>query len=284
MMKNLKVLFVIAIIIICIPFSGCSDDKSIDFENAQVAVQVLKTGKSDCIFVDIEGYTILIDCADEDDFPLIDSMLKDRGEKNLDLMIITHFDNDHIGSAAKVIDSYPTKEIVMPNYVRHSKPMRSLLEALEGNPQIKVSKLDKQDYKIQLESGVTIDINSPKNNYGVEDNPNSLISILTLNNGEKLLFTGDATKERLAEFFSDNKDSFVFAKMPHHGSYNTEVKKLLTERDLAYAAITVNSLDDAEAKMLTFAKTIPVKTLYTCDGDIFLLYKDGKYEYYQLNN
>ena len=283
-MKQFKKILIIALLPLLVSLSFCTDAKDLTLENADVTLQVRQSGKSDCIYIDLQGYRILIDCADEDDFPLIDAMLKARGANKLDLLILTHFDNDHIGSAADVINSYPVDLLVMPCYIRHSKPMRNLLEAIEDNPEMKVLKLNKQDYEKDLGEGISVFIDAPKADYGVDDSSNSLISVITLDNGERLLFTGDATKERLGEFFSVNHDSFVFAKMPHHGGYNTEVKRLLTEKDLAYAAITIGSPDDAEVKMLTLAKKTPVKTLYTCDGDIFLLYKDGNFRYYQVDN
>lgn len=279
---NITVLLLITVILMLF-LSGCSESNSttIDFDNATLAVRVLQSGKSDCIFVDIEGYTVLIDCADEDDFPMIDQMLKESEVSVIDLLIITHFDNDHIGSADDILNNYSVGELVMPSYVRHSKPMRNLLEAIENNSSTKVSKLEGADYEKELENGIKIEINTPKNNYGIDDNANSLISVITLPKNEKLLFAGDATKERLGEFLERDANSYVFAKMPHHGEYNTEVKRLMTHKDLLYAAVTVGTLDDAETKLLTLAKTLPVKTLYTCDGEIVLLYKDGKFEFYQ---
>lgn len=281
-MKKIKSFLAITLIILSmIVLVSCDGEVKVSVENSQVSVRVFQSGKSDCIFISVEGYNILIDCADEGQFSLIDTGLKEMGVEELDLLVITHFDNDHIGSASQVIENYPVKEAVMPSYVRHSKPMRNLLEALEEHSEIKITKLSQKNRIIPLAGGYTVEVNAPKKDYGVEDNPNSLITVLTLKTGERLLFAADATKERLGEFFEEDSGSFIFAKMPHHGGYNASVKQLLTTKELLYAAVTVGTLEDADTKMLTLAKKTSIKTLYTCDGDIFLLYKDGDFEYYQ---
>ena len=284
MKSNKKIIVLALTVIVLLLCTGCTQGKEMELtlSEAQMSVRVIPTGKSDCILIDIEGFRVMIDCGDEDDLERICSCLGNEEDGGIDLLIITHYDNDHIGSAAGIIEKYSVGTVVMPDYVRHSKPVRKMLEALEEKQEINKIKLKQNDHTVVTKSGVTIEISSAKGDYGVDDNANSLISVITLKNAEKLLFTGDATKERLGEFFEDNTDKYVFAKMPHHGGYNSTVKALLTQRGLMYAAVTVESLEDADIRTLNLAKKTSIKTLFTCDGEIYLLYKDGQFKYYQI--
>lgn len=282
-MKHLKAALLCFAIAFLILISGCSGNtEGIDPTQATLSVRVLQSGKSDCILVKAKDYTVLIDCADEDDFPVIDKTLKSEGIERIDLMVLTHFDNDHIGSALEVLKEYKVDRVVMPDYVRHSKLTRGILEHLDQNRQIESRRLKRETLEIEIADGIRMEICAAIKDMGVEDNANSLISVITLDDGGKLLFTGDATRERLGEFLEDRPgERYVFAKLAHHGGYNSSVKQLLSQNDLRYAAVTVGSLEDADNKTLVLLKKTSIKTFFTCEGEIRLLYKDGQYEYSQ---
>lgn len=255
-------------------FCGCKEQHPTE----NMSVKVLSSGKSDCIFINIDGYRILIDCADEDDLENIKKTLDEDGTEKIDLLVITHYDNDHIGSAPEILRSYPVETLVLPDYVRHSKLTRKLLEAIEDKKgQTNAVYLKGEKYSHILEGGTEIMVDSPVKDYGTDDNANSLITLITLQNDESLLFTGDATKARLEEFLISQRGNFVFVKLPHHGSYNSEVRKLLTERRVSYAAVTLEDKDDAEKKLLELAKGSTVEFYFTSNGDVLLDYQNGKF-------
>ena len=272
-MKKMVLLF-LTFILIASCFCACQ--KPTVSENLNL--RILSSGKSDCIFINIDGYRILIDCADEDDLESIKKMLDEDGTDKIDLFIVTHYDNDHIGSASEILRSYPVETLVLPDYVRHSKLTRDLLEAIEDKKsETRAIYLKGQKYSHTLEGGTDIMVDSALNDYGVDDNANSLITLITLQNDESLLFTGDATKARLEEFLTSQRGNFVFVKLPHHGTYNSEVRKLLTEHRVSYAAITVENKDETEKKLLEFAKGSSVEFFFTCNGDVLLNYQNGNF-------
>ncbi|MBQ3159459.1 MAG: MBL fold metallo-hydrolase, partial [Clostridia bacterium] len=51
--------------------------------------------------------------------------------EKLDLVILTHFDKDHIGGFAKVADAFPMDRVLMPDYVRDSEPYAALEASLQ---------------------------------------------------------------------------------------------------------------------------------------------------------
>ncbi len=273
-MKKKIILLFLTFTIVFSCFCACSDSTVTE----KLSLQVLSSGKSDCIFINIDGYRILVDCADEDDTESIKKMLDENGTDKIDLFIITHYDNDHIGSAPEILRSYPVETLVMPDYVRHSKLTRKLLEAVEDKKDTtNTVYLKGEKYSHTLEGGTEILVDPPTEDYGTDDNANSLITLITLQSGESLLLTGDATKARLEEFLSFQRGNFVFVKLPHHGAYNSAIRKLLTEHRVSYAAVTLEDKNDAEKKLLEFAKSSSVEFFFTSNGDILLDYKEGNF-------
>ncbi len=63
-------------------------------------VTFLDTGKSDCIVMEAGDHVVVNDAADADDAGLIDAFLEKRQVETIDYLILSHFDKDHIGSAA----------------------------------------------------------------------------------------------------------------------------------------------------------------------------------------
>ena len=61
---------------------------------AGLNVTVLDTGKSDCILVEADGRTMMIDAGYEENGEQIVDFLRERGIVRLDYLLITHFDKD----------------------------------------------------------------------------------------------------------------------------------------------------------------------------------------------
>lgn len=56
----------------------------------------------------------------------------------IDLMIITHFDKDHVGGADKVLESVSVAQVIMPQYAKESKQYTQFRDALSQSPQTRV--------------------------------------------------------------------------------------------------------------------------------------------------
>ena len=83
-------------------------------------IRFLKCGKADAIVLSCGGQTMVIDAGEEDDGEKLVSDLRAAGADHVDVLIITHFDKDHVGGAAKLIGNTEVKEIYTPSYVKPS--------------------------------------------------------------------------------------------------------------------------------------------------------------------
>ena len=76
-----------------------SDDNGNPAAQDTLEVCFLKVGKADAIVLMCRDETMVIDCGEEDDGREVLACLKSRGVKEVDVLVITHFDKDHVGGA-----------------------------------------------------------------------------------------------------------------------------------------------------------------------------------------
>lgn len=257
------------------------------FENAEhmLTLRVLETGKSDCMLIRLDDTVIMIDTADADDYGEISDTLESLGISRIDYLILTHFDNDHIGSAAKIIEDFEVADVYMPNYVRDSGLYRSLINALEENAaRTKVTKLN-DDTTINLPTGsLWINVSRVYPELSHEDpipedsmdNDLSLICGLTLGDFSAL-FMGDAEKARCEDFLAQTQyaGQYDFVKLPHHGSHNKALRDILTSCGVKYGVICTDAFANIELEVVNLLRNLGALTYYSYNGNMVLRI-DGK--------
>ena len=257
------------------------------FENAEhmLTLRVLETGKSDCMLIRLDETVIMIDTADADDYGEISDTLESLGIARIDYLILTHFDNDHIGSAAKIIEDFEVAEVYMPNYVRDSGLYRSLMNALSENAaRTKVTKLN-DDTTVSLPTGsLWINVSRVYPELSHEDpipedsmdNDLSLICGLTLGDFSAL-FMGDAEKARCEDFLAQTQyaGQYDFVKLPHHGSHNKALRDILTSCGVKYGVICTDAFANIELEVVNLLRNLGALTYYSYNGNM-VLRTDGK--------
>lgn len=145
---------------------------------------------------------------------IIIKYLKDRGIKNIEGMIITHFDNDHSGGTVDIIKNLRVKKVYINSY--RDKTMTSI-----------------NIYKTLREKKISTEI--PKNNNSIysendlnlqtfiawskEDNEKSIITLLQYKNFD-MIFMGDAGVEAFEQLKEDIPHQIEVLKVGHHGGPN----------------------------------------------------------------
>ena len=132
-----KKLLIFSIIIIAL-LTGC--DKNKDF-----CIHVIDVGQADSILITTpSNKNMLIDGGDEDSAKIIKSYLKNKKVKNLDVVIATHPDSDHIGSLDYIIDNFDVEKIYMPNQTTDSECYINLIDSFnKKNLKISTELFDK---------------------------------------------------------------------------------------------------------------------------------------------
>lgn len=133
--------------------------------------------------------TVVNDAADEDDFDSICAALERRGVQRIDYLILSHYDKDHIGSAAALVRAYPVGQILGPDYEEDSMYLTLLKRAAEerNTPFRRLT----ENYTVETANG-SFTLDPPDIDYG-DDNNNSLVTTVTWRETSFLLL-GDAKK------------------------------------------------------------------------------------------
>lgn len=266
-------LILVSVIIVVNSFNN-----NFNFNNINNFAVVLDTGKADCIVIKDDDTIIVIDTAEQEDFHKLQDFLDTQGIKNIDYLIITHFDKDHVGGAADLIKNYNILNIIEADYLKESIYVDNYRDAISDN-NIDVLVL-KEDLKINL--GNMILTLNPSSVTNSNSNDSSIIVILDLLfTNQKVLFMGDAEKERIDEFLNNNSlnnnNNYDFIKWPHHGNYNSKLEDLIKYTNPLAVGITCSNKNPADDKTLELLNKYNIDTYLTSDGNIDIIDIINKY-------
>ncbi len=188
-------------------------------------------------FIDVgQGDSILIEMPYEKGNVLIDSFgpnldyLKSIGVNRIDYLVLTHFDNDHIGSSEKILKNIEVKKIIYSEFedVNKIKDLNAIKEAYRGGMQFQIGE-------------ITFKILGPLNKFK-DSNSNSLVLQFKIGNYTFIL-TGDMTIEEendLIAIYGTSLNSDVL-KVGHHGSNTSSSREFLDYVTPSISIISVAS-------------------------------------------
>ncbi len=271
--KRLLAIATILVISISLCYCGVQDKTSIKTPQAESEfnISILKIGQADAIILKTENHTAVIDCGEEDDGDEICEHLAKTDTETIDCLFITHFDKDHIGGAAEVLNSFEAKEIIMPDYVGTSDEYETFKTALEEK-NITPTLLN-EEMTFTLDDVLFRVYPPQKTSYKEPDNDHSLVISVT-HGDNKFLFAGDAEKDRLQELSSQLELDHDFLKMPHHGKYNKETINFLKGVTPTYTVICDSDKNPAEDDAVKALETVGSEIYHTRDGDVDI-FSDG---------
>lgn len=252
---------------------GCACEPTESGDAKKLDFYAFSIGKADALLLRTSDAAIMIDTGENGDGEKLVARLRELGTEKLDLLILTHFDKDHIGGADTIIHALPIDRIVLPSYGKESKQYTQLLAAL-AQTDAKVSYTD-QDLSVgygDLELTIWV---SPVPYDGKSDNEQSLITKV-LYQGKSFLFMGDAEGKELEKLvFGARNLTCDVLKMPHHGVYDKNTVALMIAAMPSYVIICDSEKNPAEAGTLEAIDPFDPTVLQTKDGDVHLTVSGG---------
>ncbi|MBR3160700.1 MAG: MBL fold metallo-hydrolase [Atopobiaceae bacterium] len=288
-MKKRLVHIVLAVFVFCafclVAFGGESHVLAAPASHDPSALRVsfIDVGKGDCILAQAGDTSVLIDAGYEKTAADVLAYLKDQGVEQLDAMVLTHYDRDHVGGVAKMGRGVDVETIYLPEYVGADENYTSCMTAVRelGVP----TKLVKKELSIDV-GGARLTILPSGVDYepgddGDEGNDNDASLVVTLVNGrDSYLFAGDLEEDGIDAFLEEDHDQYDVLKMAHHGRRSKNTAKLLESVQPQIAVITDSKKDPADKKTLKLLEQSDVEVYRTsADGTVTIDSKgDGTYE------
>ena len=254
-----------------------------EIKNPALTITALPVGKADALILKTDDWAAMIDTGEERDGSYIRETLEAAGIDHLNLLLVTHFDKDHVGSAAELLETVGADQVLMPDYEGTRPEYAAFLSALEVHPETEVQRITGTE-TLEIPAG---SVNTSLTIYAADDpeeiqdtedeydNDMSLVAKLTC--GErKFLFTGDIEKTRISQMLDSGVDwTADWIKMPHHGRYQKKTEKLLEAVKPFYAVICDGEDQPAEEETLDALKKRQIKEWETADGTVVTI-TDGK--------
>lgn len=238
-------------------------------------IDILSTGKSDFILIEVEGKFIIIDTGFYENSNKICDFLEYKGVEEIEYLVLTHNDKDHIGGAPAILENFIIKNLVQADYEKDTNAFNRYIKALERN----------EIEPILAHEIINIDINGAditiypalKEHYEKSNDYSILVGI---DYGEyRFLFAADAEDERMEEFISCGTGEYTFLKMAHHGIYNEKVGEFLESVAPSYAVITSSKVMYPRAELTSLLRKGNIKTFFTSSGDVSIK-SDGENIYF----
>ena len=224
------------------------------FVPKDLKIYFVDVGQGDCTFiVTPKNKTILIDGGGStgSDFDVGESTLLpyilDRGYKKIDLMFISHFDQDHVGGLLTILEELKVNRVCISKQEENSENYQKFVEIV-NRKNIPVSILKIGD-RINIENDLYFDILWPQEKQIGENKLNNNAIVMKLNyNGFSCLFTGDIeeiAEEKLVEIYKDKRIlKSDILKVAHHGSKTSTTEKIINQikPEIALIGVGKNNL------------------------------------------
>ena len=248
--------------------SACAEAGS-----GELSVHVFSFGKADSYLITTEGSAVLIDCGESENGKEIVQYLKDKGLSRLDCLILTHFDKDHVGGAAKVLKSLRVQRVLQSNSPKDSKQMEKYLKALDGTDIEAETVSEVLTFTI---GDAEFTVYPPqRDNYEKDPSNNSSLATAVRFGENSFLFTGDAESARLAEIVSLELGTFDVLQIPHHGEWDMLLVNLLRMTDPSYALITSSEEEPEDMRTMQLLQQESVEALLAREGELDIV-SDGR--------
>ena len=272
--------FFAAILLVISMFISCTGVQAAGTKSSPAALKIhfIDVGQADCILIQTPAHkTMLIDAGNGDDRDTILGYLRTLKVKTIDVLVATHPHEDHIGSMASILDTYPVGKIYMPKVSAGTKTFEDLLLAIRKKS-LKITTAA-AGVRIEADPALQIKMLSPNSlKYDDLNNYSPVIKIIYGNTS--FLLTGDAETVSEKEILSRKYDLKAdVLKVGHHGSSSSTSAAFLKAVSPKSAVISVGKGNDyghPAQSTLTRLTSAGVKIYRTDRDGTIVASSDGK--------
>ena len=209
------------------------------YEKADGWFTALDVGQGQCLCAMSGEQTVLIDCGSQSSLDNVGELagryLIARGREQIDAMILTHTDTDHVNGVSMLMEMLPIERIVVPLGAKESN---GYLPAIREKAEQKGIDFVTLDHDIQLVYDVlTLNLYAPLNTGELKDT--ELFAAIHFGDYD-VLVTGDASAQLERRFLKHAEpEDYELLIVGHHGSKNSSSTELLESCGADTAIISV---------------------------------------------
>ncbi len=278
-----KITCIVSIIVfftitVCSCHKTSSNDHS---KNSEMTVTFFDVGKGDCILIEKDDTTVLIDSGYAATSDEIIESLSAREISTIDYFIITHYDKDHAGGAPYIMENFSIGTLYLPDYEGDNKCYRMLISATD-TLHINTQRVS-GDIAFQL-ADVSWQIFASSVTYSTEDgkepNDNDMSLVVSAKyDKDSYLFAGDIEKDGIKSYLASSHGQYDILKVPHHGNKAGNSDELISSVSPKIAVITDSTEEPAENKLLALLTKADATTYRTSEYGTIVITGNGTGEY-----
>lgn len=205
-------------------------------EDGEVYYHFIDVGQGDAILITTPDGNMLIDTSVSGARDELTAYLAKAGVTELEYLVLTHPDADHIGNADYIINNYPIKKILLPDFAATSKTYERMLDAMENSEAEVICPAPGEYYDLGALRNMII---APCEEY---KDPNEMsIVIKSVYGNTSVMLTGDAEVESEGDIVKVWKAEDLKAdilKVGHHGSSTSTTDAFFAAVDPDIAVIS----------------------------------------------
>lgn len=229
----------------------------------EMKVHFINVGQGDGIYIKApNGEDIIIDAGNKDGSDVV-AYLKKQNVGDIEIMIATHPDADHIGGLDEVLKAYKVKSVYAPKVSHTTQAYKDFLSAVKREGL--TIKTATKGVKLPL-NGVTGTFVAPVKTYTASDLNNWSAVLKLVYNKKSFLFTGDAESKSETDMINSKQNLTAnVLKVGHHGASTSTSSNFLKAVKPQYAVISVgkNSYGHPTSTILSRLKSANVTTYRT---------------------
>jgi competence protein ComEC len=204
--------FGLGLVLVLVACSATDDDTFDPGPRGSVVLRHWDVGQADATLIDAPDATILIDAGhwEEDD---VVGYLEAARVGSIDLLVLTHPHADHIGQAARVLETFPVTEVWMSGWVHETQTFDSVLDAVAASG---AAVYEPRVGDIASYGDLQVEVLNPEAPLrDIHDN----IAVRVVFREFAAIYTGDAEVEHEAEMFGRGVElEATVLQLGHHGS------------------------------------------------------------------
>lgn len=254
------------------PEGMSSVDQTIDASGLEV--HFIDVGQGDATLIKADGHAMLIDAGENDKGTAVQLYLQKQGVEQLDYLVLTHTDSDHIGGADVIVTKFDIGQIFMSDFKKDNKTYRELMDSMKYRHMTFSTPEVGAEYEL---GSATFTVIAPNDTY--EDANNSSMALILDYGDSSFLFSGDCEEEAEQDMLANglNLDVDVY-QVGHHGSKSSSTEEFLDAMSPEYAVISCeegNSYGHPHAKTLNNLRARGIRVFRTDEQGSIIAYSDG---------